>query len=1112
MPKRQDIHTIMIIGAGPIIIGQACEFDYSGTQAVKALKAEGYRIVLVNSNPATIMTDPDLADATYVEPITPEIVEKIIARERPKTPAGMKFALLPTMGGQTALNCALSLEKMGALAKYDVEMIGATADAIDKAEDRERFREAMTRIGLETPRSHHVKTLGAALDCLDDIGLPAIIRPSFTMGGTGGGIAYNKGEFIEIVERGIDASPTSEVLIEESVLGWKEYEMEVVRDKNDNCIIVCSIENFDPMGVHTGDSITVAPALTLTDKEYQIMRDASLAVLREIGVETGGSNVQFAVDPATGRMIVIEMNPRVSRSSALASKATGFPIAKVAAKLAVGYTLDEIDNDITGGATPASFEPSIDYVVTKIPRFAFEKFPSTDPNFGVLTTSMKSVGESMAIGRTFHESLQKALRSLETGLDGLDEIEIDGLGKGDDKNAIRAAIGTPMADRILKVGQAMRLGFSDEEIHASCKIDPWFLARLREIIDMEMRVKAHGLPKDASNFRALKAMGFSDKRIASLANVEPETVREKRHGLGVRPAYKRIDTCAAEFASPTAYMYSTYAPPFAGALADESRPTDNKKVVILGGGPNRIGQGIEFDYCCCHAAFALKDAGYETIMINCNPETVSTDYDTANRLYFEPLTEEDVLEIMDKERENGTLHGAIVQFGGQTPLKLAAALEAAQVPILGTSPDAIDLAEDRDRFKRLLDKLQLKQPKNGIAYSVEQARLVAADLGFPFVVRPSYVLGGRAMAIIRERESFDDYLLGTLPSLIPSDVKSRYPNDKTGQINTVLGKNPLLFDRYLADAIEVDVDCLCDGKDVYVCGIMEHIEEAGIHSGDSACSLPPRSLSPELLAELERQSREMALALGVGGLMNVQYAIQNGAIYVLEVNPRASRTVPFVAKVIGEPIAKIASRIMAGESLASFHLKPKILNHVAVKEAVFPFARFPGVDTILGPEMRSTGEVIGLDRSFGTAFAKSQLGSGTKVPKSGRVFVSMRDADKERILPSIRMLTGEGFTIVATSGTQRYLAEQGIACERINKVLEGRPHIVDAIKNGSIQLVFNTTEGAQALSDSRSLRRAALLHKVPYYTTLAGSIAAAEGIRAYRAGDLEVRALQEYFA
>jgi carbamoyl-phosphate synthase large subunit len=1111
MPKRQDIHTIMIIGAGPIVIGQACEFDYSGTQAVKALKAEGYRIVLVNSNPATIMTDPDLADATYVEPITPEIVEKIIARERPKTPAGRVFALLPTMGGQTALNCALALEKNGALARHGVEMIGATAAAIDKAEDRELFREAMTKIGLETPRSHHVKTLGAALDALADIGLPAIIRPSFTLGGTGGGIAYNKEEFIDIVERGIDASPTNEVLIEESVLGWKEYEMEVVRDRADNCIIVCSIENIDPMGVHTGDSITVAPALTLTDKEYQRMRDASIAVLREIGVETGGSNVQFAINPADGRMIVIEMNPRVSRSSALASKATGFPIAKVAAKLAIGYTLDEVDNDITGGAMPAAFEPTIDYVVTKIPRFAFEKFPSTDPNFGVLTTSMKSVGEAMAIGRTFHESLQKALRSLETGLDGLDEVEIEGLGKGDDKNAIRAAIGTPMADRLLKVAQAMRLGFTNAEIHQGCRIDPWFLDRLREIVDMEARVRAHGLPKDAANFRALKAMGFSDARLAALAGLDAASVRARRHALGIRPVYKRIDTCAAEFASPTAYMYSTYAPPFAGQPADEARPSERRKVVILGGGPNRIGQGIEFDYCCCHAAFALKDAGFETIMVNCNPETVSTDYDTSDRLYFEPLTAEDVLEILDRERAAGTLHGVIVQFGGQTPLKLAGAIEAAKVPILGTSPDAIDLAEDRDRFKRLLDKLDLKQPKNGIAYSVEQARLVAADLGFPFVVRPSYVLGGRAMAIIREREAFDDYLLGTLPSLIPSDVKARYPNDKTGQINTVLGKNPLLFDRYLADAIEVDVDCLSDGTDVFICGIMEHIEEAGIHSGDSACSLPPRSLAPETIAELERQSRAMALALQVGGLMNVQFAIQNGTIYVLEVNPRASRTVPFVAKVIGEPIAKIASRVMAGESLAGFGLKPKQLNHVGVKESVFPFARFPGVDTVLGPEMRSTGEVIGLDRSFDVAFAKSQLGGGTKVPKSGRVFVSMRDGDKERILPTVRMLVAEGLTLVATSGTQRFLAEHGVPCERINKVLEGRPHIVDAIKNGSIALVFNTTEGAQALSDSRSLRRAALLHKVPYYTTLAGAVAAAEGIRAYRAGDLEVRALQDYF-
>ncbi|MEI5665184.1 carbamoyl-phosphate synthase large subunit [Bosea sp. CCNWLW174] len=1107
MPKRTDIKTILIIGAGPIIIGQACEFDYSGTQACKTLKAEGYRIVLVNSNPATIMTDPELADATYVEPITPEIVAKIIEKERNVLPGG--FALLPTMGGQTALNCALSLQKLGVLEKFDVEMIGATADAIDKAEDRERFREAMTKIGLSTPRSHHVKTLGAALDALEDIGLPAIIRPSFTMGGTGGGIAYNKGEFIDIVERGMDASPTSEVLIEESVLGWKEYEMEVVRDKADNCIIVCSIENIDPMGVHTGDSITVAPALTLTDKEYQIMRDASLAVLREIGVETGGSNVQFAVDPETGRMIVIEMNPRVSRSSALASKATGFPIAKVAARLAVGYTLDEIENDITGGATPASFEPTIDYVVTKIPRFAFEKFPGAEPT---LTTAMKSVGEAMAIGRTFQESLQKALRSLETGLDGLDEIEIEGIGQGDDRNAIKAALSTPTPDRILQVAQAMRAGFTDEQIHESCKIDPWFLEQMRGIVDAEEKVRKCGLPQTPIAFRQLKAMGFSDKRLAAVAGKSEAEVKALRRSLKVRPVFKRIDTCAAEFASPTAYMYSTYAMPFAGAPADEAKPSDARKVVILGGGPNRIGQGIEFDYCCCHACYALRDAGYETIMVNCNPETVSTDYDTSDRLYFEPLTAEDVLEILETEKQAGTLHGVIVQFGGQTPLKLAHALEQAGIPILGTTPDAIDLAEDRDRFKRLLDKLHLKQPKNGIAYSVEQSRLIAAELGLPFVVRPSYVLGGRAMAIIRDEVMFEDYLLGTLPSLIPSEVKAKYPNDKTGQINTVLGKNPLLFDRYLSDAIEVDVDCLCDGKDAFIAGIMEHIEEAGIHSGDSACSLPPRSLSPELIAELERQSKAMALALDVGGLMNVQYAIKDGEIYVLEVNPRASRTVPFVAKVIGQPIAKIAARLMAGEKLASFGLKQEKLEHVGVKEAVFPFARFPGVDVLLGPEMRSTGEVIGLDRSFDVAFAKSQLGAGSKVPVKGTVFVSVRDEDKPRILPSIAVLAELGFQIVATGGTLRLLQENGIRASKINKVLEGRPHVVDAIKNGEIQLVFNTTDGPQALADSRSLRRAALLHKVPYYTTLAGAIAAAEGIKAYCSGDLEVRSLQSYFA
>jgi carbamoyl-phosphate synthase large subunit len=1106
MPKRTDISTILIIGAGPIIIGQACEFDYSGTQACKALRAEGYRIVLVNSNPATIMTDPDMADRTYLEPITPEIVAKIIAKERYAVPGG--FALLPTMGGQTALNCALSLRKMGVLEKFGVEMIGASAAAIDMAEDRKLFREAMARIGLATPRSHQIKTLPQALAVFDDIGLPAIIRPSFTLGGTGGGIAYNKAEYIDIVERGIDASPTNEVLVEESVLGWKEFEMEVVRDKADNCIIVCSIENIDPMGVHTGDSVTVAPALTLTDREYQTMRDAAIAVLREIGVETGGSNVQFAVNPKNGRMVVIEMNPRVSRSSALASKATGFPIAKVAAKLAIGFTLDEIANDITGGATPASFEPSIDYVVTKIPRFAFEKFPGAEQ---ILTTAMKSVGETMAIGRTFAESLQKGLRSLDIGLDGLNEIEIEGLGLDDDINVLRAALGIPTPDRLLVVAQALRHGMSRDEIYQACGIDPWFIERIAEILGLEARVHAHGLPADAANLRMLKAAGFSDGRLASLAGVPEVKVSALRKKLGVRPAFKRIDTCAAEFSSPTAYMYSTYAPPFGSAPACESRPSARKKIVVLGGGPNRIGQGIEFDYCCCHASFALREAGFETIMINCNPETVSTDYDTSDRLYFEPLTAEDVLEILTKEKEAGELKGVIVQFGGQTPLKLAHPLEQAGIPILGTSVDSIDLAEDRDRFKRLLDKVGLKQPMNGIAYSVEQSRLVASDLGLPLVVRPSYVLGGRAMAIIFDKTAFDDYLLGTLPGLVPSEVKARYPNDKTGQINTVLGKNPLLFDRYLSDAIEIDVDALSDGKDVFICGVMEHIEEAGIHSGDSACSLPPRSLPQETIRELESSARKLALALSVGGLINVQYALKDGEVYVLEVNPRASRTVPFVAKVIGLPVAKIAARIMAGEKLASFDLRPRDFDHIGVKEAVFPFARFPGVDTVLGPEMRSTGEVIGLDRSFPIAFAKSQLGGGTKVPRKGTVFVSVRDSDKPRVVETTRLLASLGFKIRATGGTARFLKNAGVEAQRINKVSEGRPHVVDFIKNGDIQLVLNTTEGAQALADSRSLRRAALLHKVPYYTTLAGAIAAAQGIRAYLAGDLEVRALQDYF-
>jgi len=1101
MPKRTDIKSIMIIGAGPIVIGQACEFDYSGTQACKALKDEGYRVILVNSNPATIMTDPDLADVTYMEPITPEVVAKIIEKERPD-------ALLPTMGGQTALNCALSLKKMGTLEKFNVEMIGATAEAIDKAEDRELFREAMTKIGLETPRSRLAHNLIEGLEALEAIGLPAIIRPSFTLGGTGGGIAYNKEEFLAIVESGVDASPTNEVLIEESVLGWKEYEMEVVRDKKDNCIIICSIENIDPMGVHTGDSITVAPALTLTDKEYQIMRDASIAVLREIGVETGGSNVQFAVNPDDGRLIVIEMNPRVSRSSALASKATGFPIAKVAARLAIGYTLDELENDITGGATPASFEPTIDYIVTKIPRFAFEKFPGADPR---LTTAMKSVGEAMAIGRTFQESLQKALRSLETGLTGLNEIVIPGLGEGDDKNAIRGALGTPTPQRLLHVAQAMRLGLDNEAIHQACYIDMWFLEQIRAIVDMEEKIRSLGLPESTDQLRMLKSMGFSDPRLAELTGKSATEVRELRRSLDVRPVYKRIDTCAAEFAAPTAYMYSTYEAPFAGKTIDEARPTDKKKIVILGGGPNRIGQGIEFDYCCCHAAFALSDAGYETIMVNCNPETVSTDYDTSDRLYFEPLTEEDVIEILETEKQNGTLLGVIVQFGGQTPLNLANAVQAAGVPILGTQPEAIDLAEDRDRFMKLVTELNLTQPANGIAYSLEQARLVAEEVGYPLVIRPSYVLGGRAMAIVHTSDQFEGYLQSTLTELVPLDIQAKYPNDKTGQINSVIAKNPLLFDSYLTDATEIDVDCLSDGKDVFVCGIMEHIEEAGIHSGDSACSLPPRNLSDKIITELKRQTRDLALALNVGGLMNVQYAVKDDVIYIIEVNPRASRTVPFVAKVIGDPIAKIASRIMAGESLASFNLTEKKLKHIAIKEAVFPFARFPGVDTVLGPEMRSTGEVIGLDTDYGIAFAKSQLGGGTNVPKEGTVFVSVRDSDKQAVTPAIRSLAEAGFKIIATGGTQRYLAEQGIDCSKINKVLEGRPHIVDAIKNGDVQLVINTTQGTKALSDSRDIRRTALLSKIPYYTTIAGASAAAEGIIAYREGNLTVRPLQDYF-
>jgi carbamoyl-phosphate synthase large subunit len=1095
MPKRTDIKSILIIGAGPIIIGQACEFDYSGVQACKALRAEGYRIILVNSNPATIMTDPDVADATYIEPITPEIVAKIIEKERPD-------ALLPTMGGQTALNTSLALEASGVLAKFGVEMIGANAAVIDKAEDRQKFRDAMDKLGLESPKSRAAHTMDEALGGLEFVGLPAIVRPSFTLAGTGGGIAYNLEEFKEIVERGLDLSPTTEVLIEESVLGWKEYEMEVVRDKADNCIIVCSIENIDPMGVHTGDSITVAPALTLTDKEYQRMRAASIAVLREIGVETGGSNVQFAVNPADGRMVVIEMNPRVSRSSALASKATGFPIAKVAARLAVGYTLDELANDITGGATPAAFEPSIDYVVTKIPRFAFEKYPGAEP---YLTTSMKSVGEVMAIGRTFAESLQKALRGLETGLTGLDEQDIAGADDPDTgRAAVLRALAYPGPDRLLIIAQAFRHGLSVEEIQGACSYEPWFLRQIGEIVRTEGHVRAGGLPVTPAAFRKLKAMGFSDARLAKLSGQTEAKVRELRQELHVRPVYKRIDTCAGEFRSATPYMYSTYE---SGALgqqpACESEPSDRKKAIILGGGPNRIGQGIEFDYCCCHAAFALDAIGIESIMVNCNPETVSTDYDTSDRLYFEPLTAEDVLELIHVEMSNGTLAGVIVQFGGQTPLKLAHALEQAGVPILGTSPDAIDLAEDRERFQQLLHRLDIAQPVNALARTREECFEAAHKVGYPIVIRPSYVLGGRGMEIVRDDEQLERYVRTAVQ---------------------VSGDAPVLIDQYLSRATEVDVDALCDGETVFVAGVMEHIEEAGVHSGDSACSLPPYSLRAETIAELKRQTTEMAFALQVRGLMNVQFAIEaplsdNPRIYVLEVNPRASRTVPFVAKTIGQPLAAIAAKVMAGQSLASFGLVDKDYDHVAVKEAVFPFARFAGVDTLLGPEMRSTGEVMGLDwrrpgeafaPAFARAFAKSQLGSSVVLPQSGCAFVSVREDDKPFIVEAVRLLKDKGFRILATSGTCAYLAEQGLETEMVKKVLEGRPHIVDAIKNGEVQLVLNTTEGKQSIADSYEIRRTALMMKIPYYTTAAGALAAAQAITAGPESSLEVRALQTY--
>jgi carbamoyl-phosphate synthase large subunit len=1111
MPKRTDIHSILIIGAGPIIIGQACEFDYSGTQAVKALKEEGYRIILVNSNPATIMTDPELADATYIEPITPEIVAKIIEAERAKFPDEV-MALLPTMGGQTALNTALALFNDGTLAKYGVEMIGADAEAIDKAEDRIKFRDAMTKIGLESARSGIAHTLDEALAVLERTGLPSIIRPSFTMGGTGGGIAYNREEFIHIVTGGLDASPTTEVLIEESLLGWKEYEMEVVRDRNDNCIIICSIENVDPMGVHTGDSITVAPALTLTDKEYQIMRNASIACLREIGVETGGSNVQFAVNPADGRLIVIEMNPRVSRSSALASKATGFPIAKVAAKLAVGYTLDEITNDITG-ATPASFEPTIDYIVTKIPRFAFEKFKGAEP---LLSTAMKSVGEVMAIGRNIHESMQKALRGLETGLVGFNYV--DAL-RGASRDDLIAELSRPTPDRLLVAAQCLREGMTVAEVHAIAKFDPWFLERIEEIIAAEREVSTEGLPQDAVGLRRLKAMGFSDKRLAFLAlesaNLRPgmasamrhgsgliaeavramtggiteSEVRALRHKLGVRPVFKRIDTCAAEFEAKTPYMYSTYEAPSFGVPECESAPTDREKIVILGGGPNRIGQGIEFDYCCCHACFALSDAGFETIMVNCNPETVSTDYDTSDRLYFEPLTAEDVLEILHVEQQNGTLMGVIVQFGGQTPLNLAKALEDAGIPILGTSPDAIDLAEDRERFAALINKLGLKQPENGIARSREEAIAAADRIGYPVLMRPSYVLGGRAMEIVDTQVQLENYI-------------------QTAVI--VSGDSPVLIDRYLRDAIEVDVDAIADGDDVVVAGILQHIEEAGVHSGDSACTLPPYSLPKDIVAEIARQTDVLARALHVKGLMNIQFAVKDGDVYLIEVNPRASRTVPFVAKAIGAPIAKIASLVMAGKKLKDLPPINLDVKHIAVKEAVFPFNRFPGVDPVLSPEMKSTGEVMGIDDDFAMAFAKSQLGAGMILPQAGRVFISVKDSDKPVILPAARQLLELGFTICATGGTADYLAGEGLAIETVNKVAQGRPHIVDKIKDGEIALIFNTTEGWQSLKDSESIRRSALVNKVPQFTTAAASVASAQAIAALRERKLEVRTLQSY--
>ena len=1082
MPKRTDIKSILIVGAGPIVIGQACEFDYSGAQACKALREEGYRVILVNSNPATIMTDPNMADATYIEPITPEFLEMVIIKEKPD-------AILPTMGGQTALNAAMSLAENGALKRHNVELIGANEHSIAKAEDRQQFRDAMDKIGLSTPRSAVVKSLEEGRKEMEHIGLPIIIRPSFTMGGIGGGIAYNMQEFDEIVSGGLAASPTHEVLIEQSVLGWKEFEMEVVRDKADNCIIVCSIENIDPMGVHTGDSITVAPALTLTDKEYQIMRNASIAVLREIGVDTGGSNVQFAVNPADGQLIVIEMNPRVSRSSALASKATGFPIAKIAAKLAVGYTLDELKNDITGGITPASFEPTIDYVVTKIPRFTFEKFPGAD---ALLTTAMKSVGEAMSIGRTFAESLQKGLRSMETGLTGLNEVEIEGVDPANpDVDKIVAALARPTPDRLLVIAQAFRHGLSVERIQRACKYEPWFLRQIQDIVTAEEALRKSGLPQNAVDLLRAKKMGFSDERLAEITGTNLGKVTTRRIALGVRPVYKRVDTCAGEFPSKTPYMYSCYEGDGINPPECEADVTDRKKVIILGGGPNRIGQGIEFDYCCVHAAYAMKDIGLEAIMVNCNPETVSTDYDTSDRLYFEPLTAETVIELIRREQMAGEVLGVIVQFGGQTPLKLAHALEAANIPILGTSPDAIDLAEDRERFQTLLNDLDLKQPANGIARSIAEAEAVALKIGYPLVVRPSYVLGGRAMEIVHDHTNLMRYMT--------TAVK-------------VSGDSPVLLDSYLQGAVEVDVDALADGTgDVYIAGIMEHIEEAGIHSGDSACSLPPYSLTKDIIEDIRTQTKALAIALKVVGLMNIQFAVQGTTVFLLEVNPRASRTVPFVAKATGIPIAKIAARVMAGETIASFDLgdTPQI-KHVAVKEAVFPFARFPGVDIILGPEMKSTGEVMGLDDTFEKAFAKSQLGAGVKLPTAGTAFISVKESDKAEIVDIAQRLTDQGFAIIATSGTADHLRGHGIQVTTVNKVMEGRPHCVDSILSGEVQLVMNTTEGAVAIADSFSIRRSALTNNVPHYTTMAGASAAVDAIKALQTGALEVKALQDY--